>query len=61
MDSKTLIYKKKYQNKWIAKDPKTSEVIKADVKLDKLIEKMEKTNTDYVLEKVLPLNKLFIH
>lgn len=61
MKSKILNYKKKYQNKWIAKDPKTSEVIKADIKLDKLIEKMEKTNTDYVLEKVLPLNKLFIH
>ena len=61
MKSKILDYKKKYQNKWVAKDPVTSEVIKADKKLDKLVEKMEKTNTDYVLEKVLPINKAFIH
>ena len=61
MKSEVLKYKKKYQNKWVAKDPVTSEVIESDVKLESLVNKMEETKTDYILEKVLPLKQAFIH
>lgn len=53
-------YRKKYQNKWVAKDIKTRTVLEADQSLAVLDKKMRELNKDYLLEKVLPLYSVFI-
>lgn len=61
MTNQELInFTRKYQSKWVAKDSKTNRVLKADKDLSILAEKLEKTKPDYTLEKIPPLNTLFI-
>ena len=61
MKASVLQYTKKYQRKWVAKNPNSNTVIASNKNLEKLVKKMEEKNTDYVLEKVLPLDTVFIH
>ncbi|OGC50634.1 hypothetical protein A2716_03025 [candidate division WWE3 bacterium RIFCSPHIGHO2_01_FULL_40_23] len=57
---KLIEYKEKYQNKWVALDPKTQAVLAADEDLKKLSNKMKKIGTNYILDKVLPIDMIFI-
>lgn len=53
-------FKQKYQNKWVALDPKTGGVLGSDKDLAKLAVVVKDTRKDYTLEKVLPLEGVFI-
>lgn len=53
-------FKKKYQNKWVALSPKTGQVLDSGKDLTKIVYKLSVQKKEYVLEKVLPLNTLFI-
>ena len=53
-------YRRKYQNKWVAKDVKTRAVLEADQSLAVLDKKMRELSKDYLLEKVLPLYSVFV-
>ena len=60
-DNKVLFsYETTYQGKWVALDSKTDEVLISNKNLQTVKEKMEKTDTQYYLEKVLPINYLFV-
>ena len=59
--NKQLIeYRRKYQNRWVALDKKTSIVLYSSENLKNLIKKADIAHKEYVLEKVLPLNTTFI-
>lgn len=61
MNKEDLIsFKRKYQNKWVARSPKTGEVLDSDKNLKELAVKLDGLHQDYTLEKVLPLNRAFI-
>ena len=57
---KLIDFKRKYQNQWIALNPKTGEVIASNKDLKKIVNNRSLRKKNYVLEKVLPLNALFI-
>ncbi len=59
--NKALIdFKLKYQNMWLARDPVTGAVLEADKSLAVLAEKMRTLNNDYTVEKVMPLNSVYV-
>jgi hypothetical protein len=59
--NKELInFTKKYQNKWVALDPKTKEVLASNKDLETLVENLESKKKDYFIEKVVPANIAFI-
>jgi hypothetical protein len=53
-------FKRKYQNQWVALDPKTGKVLASNKNLKIIAKSKSLQNKDYVLEKVTPLNSLFI-
>ena len=53
-------YKDMYQNKWVALDTQSHEVLAYNTDLKKLSRELKGLKQEFTLEKVLPLDKVFI-
>lgn len=58
--AKRIKFRTKYQNKWVALKKNSNGVIASNASLQILVKNLSKTKEDYILEKVLPPNIVFI-